>query len=98
MEQLPGIVPLVDGVGEVDALVTLKSDQARPEHLGHHFGGLSLADSGLSFYEERLLELEREEDRRRQTAIADVSALAEASLDIVDARRSRHPVRRLPAG
>ena len=93
MEPLPGIVPRVDSVGEVDAFVALEAAETRAEHLGHHLRGLRLADAGLSLYEERFLELEREEDRRGQTPIADVSAFAQASFDLVDARRSRHPAK-----
>ncbi len=97
VEQLPRVVPLVHGVREVDALVALQADEARVEHLGHDLGGLRLADAGLALDEERLFELQRQEDGRGETAVADVAALAQAPLDIVDARRSRHRVKQYRA-
>src|SRR5712692_4440218 len=93
VEQLPRIVPLVHGVREVDALVALQADEARAQDLRHHLGRLGLADARLALDEERLFELEGQEDGRGQTAVADVAALAQAPLDLVDARRSRHPAK-----
>src|SRR5260370_2563465 len=97
VEQLPRVVPLIHGVREVDARVALQAGEARGEHLGHDLGGLGLADTGFALDEQRLLELQRQEDGRGETAIADVAALAEAPLDIVDARRGRHPVKQYRA-
>src|SRR2546425_5620008 len=90
MQQLPRIVPLVDRVREVDALVALEADQARAQHLGHDFGRLGLADARLTLDEERLLQLEREKDGRRQGAVADVAALAQTLLDVLDGRGCAH--------
>ena len=44
VEQLPGVVPVVEGVRDVDALVALEADQAGAEDVGHHLGELGLAD------------------------------------------------------
>src|SRR5436309_787725 len=84
VEKLAGIVPLVDGMRQVDALVALEADQPRAKDLGHDLGRLRLANPGLAFYEERLLQLEGEKDGRRERAVADVLALAQASLDVLD--------------
>src|SRR2546422_10422412 len=90
MQQLPRIVPLVDRVREVDALVALEADQPRAQHLGHDLGRLSLADACLALDEEGLLQLEREEDGRRQGTVADVPALAQTLLDVLDGRGCAH--------
>ena len=96
MEQLARVVPFIDGVSEVDAFVALQPDEPRAEHVGHDLRGLSLADARLALDEERLFELQGKEYRRGEAAVADIAALAKASLDVVDARRSSHDVNRLP--
>ena len=69
MEQLAGVVPLVDGVRDVEAFVALQPDQARAGRDRERLRGLGLADAGLALEQERLLEREREEERRRQPAV-----------------------------
>src|SRR5437667_5465142 len=90
MQQLPRIVPLVDRVREVDALVALEADQPRAQHLGHDLGRLCLADACLTLDEEGLLQLEREKDGRRQGAVTDVAAFAQTLLDVLDRRGCAH--------
>src|SRR5205807_8321253 len=63
MEELARIVPFVDRVRQVDAFVALQADQARAQDVGHDLGRLRLADARFAFYEQRLLQLERQEDR-----------------------------------
>src|SRR5487761_98603 len=87
VQQLARIVPLVNRVREVDALVALEADQAGAQHVGHHLGRLGLADAGLALDEQGLFELERQEDRGRECAVADVEAVAEALLYLVDSAR-----------
>ena len=64
VEQLAGVVPVVDGLGGVDALVALEPDQLAAGPGREHLGDLGLADAGLAFEQQWPLELEREEDRR----------------------------------
>src|SRR5207302_11108707 len=78
------VVPLVDGMCEVDALVALQPDQSSAQDLGHHLGRLGLPHAGLALDEQWLLQLEREEDRGRQSSIAYVAPLAQALLDGLD--------------
>src|SRR5487761_346877 len=89
VQKLARIIPFVDGVGEVDALVALQADQAGAQHIGHDLGRLRLADAGLALDEQRLFELEGQEDGGREPAVADVAPLAQARLDLVDRKRSR---------
>ena len=78
VEKLAGIVPLVDRVGQVDALVALEADEARAQDVGHHLGCLGLADACLALDEQWLLELEGPEDRRCQRQVVDGATLAPA--------------------
>ena len=65
-QQLAGIVPLVERLGRVDALVALQPDQRRVEHGGQRLGRLGLADAGLAFEQQRLRQPHGAEQRRRQ--------------------------------
>src|SRR5450759_957327 len=84
VEQLARIVPLIDRVRQVDALVALEADEAGTQHVGHDLGRLGLADTGLAFDEQRFLELQRKEDRGRKASVTDVATLAQARLDVFD--------------
>ena len=84
MKQLARVVPLVDGVGGVDALVALEPDQPSPQHVCHDLGGFRLPHSGLTFDEEGLPELQREEDRGGEGPVADVALLAKPFDDGLD--------------
>ena len=89
VQQLARVVPLVHSVREVDALVALEPNQPRPQHVRHDLGRLGLADARLALDEERLLQLQAEEDGRGQRAIADVASLAQPSFDLVDRSDAR---------
>ena len=53
-QQLLLVVPLVEGLGLVEALVALQADQAGPGHLGHRLGQLGLAGAGRALDQDRL--------------------------------------------
>jgi len=84
VQELARVVPLVDGVRDVETLVALEPDQARVESRGEGLRGLGLADASLTFEEHRLLEREPEEQRRREATIGQVVRPAERSLELVD--------------
>ena len=73
VEQLAGVVPVVDGLGGVDALVALQADQLATGPRRQHLGDLGLADAGLALEEQRPLQCHRQEDRRRQTLVGQVA-------------------------
>jgi hypothetical protein len=52
-QQLAGVVPLVERLVGVDALVALQPDELPPEHGGQHPGDLGLADAGLALQQQR---------------------------------------------
>ena len=88
VEQLAGVVPVVHGLGGVDALVALQPDQLAAGPRRQHLGELGLADAGLALEQQRPLQLEREEDRRRQPFVGQVPVLGERSADVSGSHES----------
>ena len=84
VEELARVVPLVDGVCDVEALVALQPDQASAERAGERLGRLCLADSGFPLEQHGLLEREREEQGGRESPVRQVVRLAKARLERVD--------------
>ena len=86
VQQLAGVVPLVDGLGHVDALVALQAQQLaagpRREDLGH----LGLAHAGLALEQQRPVEDQGQEDRRGQALVGQVSLVGEGRGDVFDAQ------------
>ena len=81
---LPGIVPLVDGRGDIEAFVALQADEAASERSREHFRDLRLADAGFSFEKERASELQREKEHRRERAVGDIAGALQKSQCAVD--------------
>jgi hypothetical protein len=82
-EQLAGVVPVVQGLMDVDALVALQADQPRAGGRGQRLGDLGLPDARLALDQQRLAELGGEEDRRGQRAVGEVALLAQRLADRV---------------
>jgi hypothetical protein len=80
VQQLAGVVPLVDGVGDVEALVALKADQPGAAGARQRLGQLGLADAGLALQEQRLLDRQRQEDGRREAPLGQVGLAQERVL------------------
>ena len=55
-DELTRVVPFVEGLGGVDALVALEADQLAVQERGEHLRDLRLAHACLPFQEERLAE------------------------------------------
>ena len=72
LENLPRVVPLVDGVADVEAFVTLQPNQLGIERRGEHLGHFRLPDAGLTFEEERPLQAQREIRGDGESAAGDV--------------------------
>ncbi len=84
MHHLPRIVPLVDGLIDVESLVTLQPNQLGVENLGEDFGDLGLPHARLSFQKKRSLELQGEIHRRRETTIGNIQFFPELRLERLD--------------
>ncbi len=90
VEQLAGVVPVVDGLAGVDALVALQADQLAAGPAGEHLGHLGLADPGLALQQQRSLQRDRQEDARRQPLVGQVAVGAERLGDFGGGARRDH--------
>ena len=89
VEQLLAVVPLVERLGLVLALVALQPQQPAAGGRGQRLGQLGLADAGGALDEQRLVQPGHEEDRGREARVGDVAVLGQRVDDVVDGRRSR---------
>ena len=89
VQQLARVVPLVDGVRDVEPLVALQPDQPRAGRGRERLRGLGLADARLALEQQRLLEREREEERGREAAVGQVVRRPERRLELVDRAEAR---------
>ena len=85
-QQLPRVVPLVQRLAGVDALVALQSHERRVEHRGQRLGRLGLADPRFALEQQRLRQPHRAEHRRRETEVGQVGVLVELPAERVDRR------------
>ena len=77
VQHLSRVVPLVQRLRRVDALVALQSDQLAPEHHRERLGDLGLADADLALEQQRTAQREGDEDRRGQAAVGEVPTAAQ---------------------
>ena len=87
-QELAQVVPLVHGVGDVQALVALEPDQAGAERAGEGLAGLGLANPCLTLEQDRLLQSEGEEEGRREATVGQVARVVEGDLQLVDGRKA----------
>ena len=87
VQELPRVVPLVDRLVNVYALVALQPDEGRVQDAREHLRHLRLADPGLAFQKQRAAELEGEEDGGGQALVRQVVALPEP---LGELRRTRN--------
>jgi hypothetical protein len=93
-QQLLAVVPLVQRLGLVEALVALEPDQGPIEVAGERLRQLRLADTGGSLDQHRLAELRREERHQRGRFARQIAGPLEAGGDVLDgAGGVRHPSR-----
>ena len=71
-EQLPRVVPLVDGLGDVDALVALQPDQRGGQRGAERFCGGGLSGARLALEQHRLAEPHRAEQGGRETLVGEI--------------------------
>jgi hypothetical protein len=84
MQQLAGVVPLVHGLGDVEALVALQADEFASRPSGESTSQFGLSDSGLALEQERSVQAQCEEDGGRQIVTYEVALAVEAGDDVVD--------------
>src|SRR4029077_15926717 len=89
-EELLLVVPFEERARLVQAFVALESDQVGRKHLGQHLAELGLARARRALGEERLLERERQEERRLDARRGDVAGGAEPLADLVEGHAFTH--------
>src|SRR5207249_11355546 len=72
-EQLALVVPVVESLVDVYALVALEADQSRAGGSRERLGDLCLANARFPFDQKRLLELGGEEHRGGKTPVSEVA-------------------------
>ena len=88
-DHLRGVVPLIDGGGDVEALVALQADQPAAERGGQHLGDLGLADAGLAFEKQRPAHLQRQIKHGAERAVGEIFGLGQKRDGGVDRGRQR---------
>ena len=91
LEHLAGVVPLVQRLVGVDALVALQPDQPAPEDRREHLGHLGLADADLALDQDRAVQRQRDEQRGREPAVGQVAAVAQDLGQLSHGLRTVHP-------
>src|SRR5580704_19085789 len=71
-QELLLIIPFVQRTRLVESLVTLQPDKLGVQDFGDDFGDLSLARTGGPFNQQRLLECERQKNRRLNPLVGNV--------------------------
>ena len=90
-QELLAVVPLVQGLGLVEALVALEPDQLAARGAGQRLGQLRLAHARRALHEHRLAELPGEKGHQRGALVGEVSGAGQAvacGLDACPVRRS----------
>src|SRR5690606_12523865 len=83
-EHLARVVPLINRVRDVQSLIALQANQVGAEDRGQNLGDLGLADAGLAFEQQRLGQLQRQENRRREARVGDILLRPESLLNVFD--------------
>ena len=88
-QQLLAVVPLVQRLGLVEALVALQANQLAAGGAGERLGQLGLADPRRALDQDRLAEPLGEEGDQRRGLVGEVAGLGQRLLDL--GRRSHRP-------
>jgi hypothetical protein len=84
VEELAGVVPLVDGLGGVDPLVALEPEQLAPRPAGQDLGHLGLADAGLALEQQGSAQPQGQEDGGGEALVRQVLVAGEGLADLFD--------------
>ena len=84
---MPGIVPLVQRLGDVDSLITLQPYERGLQRGGKRLGGLGLADSWLALDENRLAQPRRTKQRHDRAIVSEVVDTVERAAQGLEIRQ-----------
>ncbi len=85
VQQLRRVVPLVQGLALLHAVVTLQAQHGTAQHLGQRLGQLGLAHARLAFEQQRALQLHGEKDGGGELARRVVTHALQGVGQVVDA-------------
>ena len=85
VEELARVIPLVEGLPGVDALVALQADQLGAQHPGERPADLGLADARLTLEQQRPAHREGEVEGHGEAAVGQVRLGAKRGLEVVRA-------------
>ena len=91
-EQLPRVVPLVEGLVRSEALVALQPDERRVEHRGKSLGRSRLADTGLALQQQRQPQLGSHVQRGGEALVDEVAGRVEPRSGVVRIREEHGSV------
>jgi hypothetical protein len=84
VQELLGVVPLVDGLADVEALVALEAQELAARPRREDLRDLGLADPRLALQEQRPVQGEREEDDGRELVVGEIPMGRERRRDLLD--------------
>src|SRR5215210_6077810 len=93
VQELLAVLPLVERLGLVEALVPLQADERAVRGPCQRLRQLGLAHARGSLYENRLVQFQGQVDYRRQAPVADVLLFREPFPDLFDAIEQNAPFR-----
>jgi len=93
VEQLLAVIPLVEGLRLVLALVALQPQQPAPGRLGQGERKLGLADAGRPLQQHRLAQSGLQEHRRGEPPVGEIPVLGHPRQHVVDVDELRSRLR-----
>ncbi len=99
LEQLAGIVPLVQRVADLEPFIALEANEIAVKNSRDRRCERGFADARLAFDEQRTLQAEREEERGREALVGDVRVLEQTRLQVgYRGRRVDHGIATIAPG
>ena len=83
-DELPRVVPFVQGLRRVDALVALEPDEPSTEQRREHLPHLGLADPGFPLQKQRLAERQGQVDGGGERPVGEIGVRAELLAQLID--------------
>jgi len=103
VQELMGVVPLVEGLASVDSLVALEADQFATGDGREHLGDLGLPYARFALEQQWPLQRRSKKDRGGEASVCEIPLFGERDTDRIDRRQRRvrtrhvvHPTARRP--
>src|SRR5919202_371599 len=88
LQQLARVVPVVEGVVDVDALIALQADERRAHGGGQRLGELGLAHARLTLHQQRLAQAQCEVHHGGQALVDQVALPVERRREVCDGAKA----------